>query len=67
MHFVARSSQHSTWPENACEWLLSFGCIHHTLYQVACIHSILGRNEQALAWLELIREHRISLLAAVQG
>ena len=37
---------------NACESPRSFGHTHHTLYQVACIHSILGRNEQALAWLE---------------
>ena len=36
----------------ACESPRSFGHTHHTLYQVACIYSILGRNEQALAWLD---------------
>jgi len=37
---------------SACESPRSFGHTHHTLYQVACVYSILGRNEQALAWLE---------------
>jgi tetratricopeptide (TPR) repeat protein len=37
---------------NACESPRSFGHTHHTLYQVACVYSIIGRNEQALAWLE---------------
>jgi serine/threonine protein kinase/tetratricopeptide (TPR) repeat protein len=36
----------------ACESSRSFGHTHHTLYQVACIYAITGRNEQALAWLE---------------
>lgn len=36
----------------ACESVRSFGHTHHTLYQVACIYSILGRNDQALPWLE---------------
>lgn len=36
----------------ACESPRSFGHTHHTLYQVACIYSILGRGHEALAWLE---------------
>ncbi len=36
----------------ACESPRSFGHTHHTLYQVACIYSILGRTDEALAWLE---------------
>ena len=36
----------------ACESPRSFGHTHHTLYQVACIYSILGLNDQAMAWLE---------------
>jgi serine/threonine protein kinase/Tfp pilus assembly protein PilF len=36
----------------ACESPRSFGHTHHTLYQVACVYSILGRNEQALEWLD---------------
>jgi TolB-like protein len=38
--------------QRACESPRSFGHTHHTIYQVACAYSILGRNEQALAWLE---------------
>jgi serine/threonine protein kinase len=30
----------------------SFGHMHHTHYQVACIHALLGNSELALAWLE---------------
>jgi hypothetical protein len=30
----------------------SFGHTHHTLYQVACIHSILGQNDKAMAWMD---------------
>jgi serine/threonine protein kinase/tetratricopeptide (TPR) repeat protein len=36
----------------ACESPRSFGHTHHTLYQVACIYSIMGQNSQALAWME---------------
>jgi tetratricopeptide (TPR) repeat protein len=36
----------------ACESPRSFGHTHHTLYQVACIYSILGRTDESLAWLE---------------
>ena len=36
----------------ACESPRSFGHTHHTMYQVACVYSILGLNEQALAWLD---------------
>lgn len=30
----------------------SFGHTHHTFYQVACIHAVLGDTKRALAWLE---------------
>ena len=36
----------------ACESPRSFGHTHHTMYQVACVYSILGVKEQALAWLD---------------
>ncbi|HTS06259.1 MAG TPA: protein kinase [Candidatus Eisenbacteria bacterium] len=36
----------------ACESPRSFGHTHHTVYQVACLHSLLGRKEDAMAWLE---------------
>ena len=36
----------------ACTNPKSFGHAHHTYYQVACIHSLLGRPEVALEWLE---------------
>jgi serine/threonine protein kinase/Tfp pilus assembly protein PilF len=36
----------------ACESPRSFGHTHHTMYQVACVYSILDLNEQALAWLD---------------
>jgi serine/threonine protein kinase/Flp pilus assembly protein TadD len=31
---------------------LSFGHTHHTHYQIACIHAVLGENELAMQWLE---------------
>ncbi len=36
----------------ACESPRSFGPTHHTMYQVACVYSVLGLNDQALAWLD---------------
>jgi serine/threonine protein kinase/Flp pilus assembly protein TadD len=36
----------------ACESPRSFGHTHHTVYQVACIYALLGRNQEAMAWLE---------------
>jgi serine/threonine protein kinase/tetratricopeptide (TPR) repeat protein len=38
--------------QRACESPRSFGHTHHTLYQVACVHSILGQDDKALAWME---------------
>lgn len=38
--------------KSACESPRSFGHTHHTVYQVACIYSLLGRKEEAMAWLE---------------
>lgn len=36
----------------ACESPRSFGHTHHTVYQVACVYSLLGRTEDGMAWLE---------------
>jgi TolB-like protein/Flp pilus assembly protein TadD len=36
----------------ACATARSFGHTHHTYYQIACIHAILGDTRQALEWLE---------------
>ena len=36
----------------ACAIPRSFGHAHHTYYQIACILSLLGRQETAFAWLE---------------
>jgi tetratricopeptide (TPR) repeat protein len=30
----------------------SFGHTHHTIYQVECVHSILGQDDKALAWMD---------------
>jgi tetratricopeptide (TPR) repeat protein len=30
----------------------SFGHTHHTYYQIACVHAVLGETERAMAWLE---------------
>ena len=38
--------------QRACESPRSFGHTHHTLYQVACVHSILGQDDKALAWMD---------------
>ncbi len=38
--------------QRACESPRSFGHTHHTLYQVACVHSILGEDNKALAWID---------------
>jgi serine/threonine protein kinase/Tfp pilus assembly protein PilF len=38
--------------QRACESPRSFGHTHHTLYQVACVHSLLGQYERALAWMD---------------
>ena len=36
----------------ACASPLSFGHTHHTHYQIACIHAVLGDKQSALHWLE---------------
>ena len=36
----------------ACESPRSFGHTHHTVYQVACVYSLLGRKQEGMAWLE---------------
>jgi DNA-binding winged helix-turn-helix (wHTH) protein/tetratricopeptide (TPR) repeat protein len=36
----------------ACAMPRSFGHSHHTYYQIAGIHSLLGESTEALAWLE---------------
>jgi len=38
--------------KRACESPRSFGHMHHTLYQVACIYAILGENQKALGWID---------------
>jgi hypothetical protein len=38
--------------QRACESPRSFGHTHHTIYQVACVHSILGLDDKALAWMD---------------
>jgi serine/threonine protein kinase len=38
--------------QRACVSPRSFGHTHHTLYQVACVHSILGQDDKALAWMD---------------
>jgi Tfp pilus assembly protein PilF len=30
----------------------SFGHTHHTYYNIACVHAVLGDTEKAMAWLE---------------
>lgn len=30
----------------------SFGHTHHTYYQIACVHALLGETDKAMAWLE---------------
>jgi serine/threonine protein kinase len=30
----------------------SFGHTHHTYYQIACVHAMLGQTNKAMAWLE---------------
>jgi DNA-binding winged helix-turn-helix (wHTH) protein len=36
----------------ACAIPRSFGHAHHSYYQIACIHSMIGRRDTAFAWLE---------------
>ncbi len=36
----------------ACESPKSFGHAHHSHYQIACIHAVLGRTKAAMEWLE---------------
>jgi tetratricopeptide (TPR) repeat protein len=36
----------------ACGTAKSFGHAHHSYYQIACIHALLGRCEVAFEWLE---------------
>ncbi|WP_148210036.1 winged helix-turn-helix domain-containing protein [Candidatus Korobacter versatilis] len=36
----------------ACSYPQSFGHAHHSYYQIACIHALVGRPETAFAWLE---------------
>jgi serine/threonine protein kinase/tetratricopeptide (TPR) repeat protein len=36
----------------ACDIPLSFGHLHHTLYQVACIYAILGETKKAHGWID---------------
>jgi serine/threonine protein kinase len=38
--------------QRACESPHSFGHSHHTFYQVACVHSLLGDIDKALAWMD---------------
>jgi len=30
----------------------SFGHTHHTYYNIACVHAVLGETDKAMAWLE---------------
>jgi tetratricopeptide (TPR) repeat protein len=30
----------------------SFGHTHHTYYNIACVHAVLGDTDKAMAWLE---------------
>jgi DNA-binding winged helix-turn-helix (wHTH) protein/Tfp pilus assembly protein PilF len=36
----------------ACSAARSFGHTHHTYYQIACIHAVLGDTQKSLEWLE---------------
>jgi tetratricopeptide (TPR) repeat protein len=36
----------------ACESPRTFGHTHHTYYQVACIHSLLGEKVRAMEWMD---------------
>jgi hypothetical protein len=31
---------------------ITFGHAHHTYYQIACVHAVLGETDTAMAWLE---------------
>jgi len=45
----------------------SFGHTHHTYYQIACVHAVLGDTEKAMAWARTERRHRVRLLAVLPG
>ncbi|MGA8877483.1 MAG: winged helix-turn-helix domain-containing protein [Candidatus Korobacteraceae bacterium] len=49
---MGRSARALRCMNQACTNPKSFGHAHHTYYQVACIHSLLGRPEVAFEWLE---------------
>jgi TolB-like protein/predicted Ser/Thr protein kinase len=36
----------------ALDFPITVGHAHHTYYQVACVHAVLGETEKAMAWLE---------------
>ena len=36
----------------ACEYPRTFGHAHHTHYQIACIHALIGSRDLAFQWLE---------------
>ena len=36
----------------ALDFPITAGHAHHTYYQVACVHAVLGETEKAMAWLE---------------
>ena len=44
-----------------------YGHYHHLQYDVACIHSLLGRKEQAIAWLTAASENGYPCSAHVEA
>src|SRR5262249_13484209 len=49
---TGNSQQAIRFASRACENPKTFGHAHHTYYQIACIHSLLGRTETAFEWLQ---------------
>src|SRR5215813_13439507 len=49
---TGNSQQAMRFASRACENPKTFGHAHHTYYQIACIHSLLGRTETAFEWLQ---------------
>ncbi len=49
---TGKAEQALEYVAKACASPKSFGHAHHTYYQVACVHAVLGRSTVAFEWLE---------------